>query len=115
MIAYKVVTAINKRYYSYNEVGIYKVTYNINSWSFPKIGKLFVFKRLKDAKSFGGIGLHTKYFRCQVKGLQKGKSSTTYYNKVDFWDKVENGEVDCDFGVTGTYYTKAVKLLKEIK
>ena len=65
---YKLCTIVNDRYYSYFAKGIWRLEYHVGEWTYPAIGKLFVYTSIDEAlgelKATGRRDLAV--FKCNV-------------------------------------------------
>ena len=113
MIAYKVLNSDQRSAVASGEASVY---YGKNQWTLPKFnGRLFVFKRLKDAQDF-----RTKtqqVWRCEVPSLKRIKHIAPYFSVKEmmrFWDKETLETVKKMDAPEGSYTAPKVKLLKEL-
>ena len=78
---YKVVRVVGKKYYSFTRgLERFEVKYEIGKAVKAKIGKLFIFKRLKDAKLFLSYMKFDRHdysiLKVEVKGVEKAEKSS---------------------------------------
>lgn len=98
--------------------GSYNVTYTVGEWVEAPIGKLFVFKELKDAHSFIGKTIfkrNFKIFKCETGKTKKmercAQAITPSITK--FWKKKTAPYQDLK-APKGTYGTNKIKLVEEV-
>lgn len=113
MIAYKVLDSDQRSAVVSGEASIY---YGQNQWTLPKFnGRLFVFKRLKDARDFKTID--QRVWRCEVPSLTSIKEIAPYFSVTDmirFWDKETVEAVKKMSPPQGSYTAPKVKLLNKL-
>lgn len=111
---YKVV---GKNLSSLNQ-GFNKVQYARNVTSYPKIGKLFVFKNIEDAESFVVLEYWYKIFKCEVTNPHGIKRISSYPSQdAIFWkQKAQKKHIDVPTmkAPKGTYVCDSVKLIEEM-
>lgn len=92
----------------------HRIIYRHNKWVYPRIGKLFVFKRLSDAEMFTYefSCWRPKIFGCEVENPQYQSRVAMSWCIGDFW--ANNGFAMTDIAPKGTYICDAVKILGEI-
>lgn len=119
MIAYKVVMPWNDKLVSVMAGGTARVEYKIGEICRPVMRDsfLFVFKELKDAKSF--VGNFEMLFECEVPHLTPLDRIGDYHNygkMLSFWHdiKMKHGGALYDKAPTGTYVTPWVRLIQRV-
>ena len=85
-IAYKLVDVENGEYFSSSARQEFQLNYAVEKITKPKIGKLFVFKRLKDAKIFAPYAGH-RILRCKVTNLKKKRVIFAWECVLDCWSE----------------------------
>lgn len=118
--------AFEKTLHSASISGPASISYKLNKWTLPIIkgSKIFVFKKLSDARSFANK--YEKIFKCQVQNpeiIKEALHSDSFTNNRDipklitFWKRFSKKQ-DCKTRFiipSGTFVVDAVKLLKEVK
>jgi len=94
------------------------VKYKPYEWAYPKLkgSKLFVFKRLADARKIARNMHRGVIFRCRTKGLEEGFWCSEYMmeqNIKDFW--LFNYKAYPALTPPGTYCASAVMLTEKVE
>ena len=128
MIGYKIVREENGKLISTikESLGEYTVKYKLHEKVYPKVGKLFVFSDIGNAKSFlfslniYKINRKYKIFRCRYKKSKYQNRYIIWYPTIcddfeDFWGKRTKYKSD-DFTkiLKGTVFADWVMLLEEV-
>ena len=118
-IAYKILKIENGVLKSIsNQRNPFILEYKLGEITIPKIGKMFCFKELNDAKRYlievSGFSWD-KYslYECIVEGLiEMPFYADSYPDIQDFWEKGEHKDIQL---IRGTYGCDSLYLTKEIK
>jgi len=107
---------------SYVITGFYKVHYSIGKWVKPKVGKLFCFDNIEEAKFLAGD--KDKIFECEAKNPQRYCGlilcgSRDKKSIREFWsfycEEQDTMKLPLLFASEHTVLADAVKLIKEVK
>ena len=107
---YKIVYNKNGRHFSAITEGEYRLEYKVGETTIPKIGKIFVFNTIEDAKNFGFCN-SSKLFTCEVTNPIRALYRSWSLDFPSFWN-LNKHTVEVPLG---TYYVDSCKLLKEVK
>lgn len=107
---------------SYAVTGFYKVHYSIGKWVKPKVGKLFCFDNIEEAKFLAGD--KDKIFECEAKNPQRycglilcgrrdKKSIREFWNF--YYAEQDTIKLPLVLASEHTVLADAIKLIKEVK
>lgn len=97
--------------------------YKRGTWIRPRIGKVFLFKNKRVAKSF--VLPNEVVFECEASGVEyvSREFVKELSERDSFWQRVERGEIklgkkydvlQCDWLPAGTVLADKIKLIKEV-
>lgn len=114
---FKVCRRIGRELFSSIVSNKYRLTYAKGKWTFPVIGKIFVFDSLEAAKKFAEFSFSGSYaiYPCEVKNPVESFQCSSNFLEEDF-DKFWLGEASKMFIVAtppGTWTVDAVKIFGE--
>src|SRR5690606_16007204 len=122
---YKAVRIVNDKYYSwatsrgfnltYEQEKKFKLEYELDKWTVPNLGKLFVFSDL-----YSAIDLDSHYnycekaiFECEILGEPDHKDQIPYIRTIeDFWNNVKLTYMDLFTTPANTLLVDAIKPTK---
>lgn len=118
---YKVIRKSGSKMYSLNSNGFYELEYKLDSWTEPKIGKIFIFKELADAISFKAVmqypfrGIILEIYTCEVENAAPMERCAMCIGQsiTKFW-KGKTKPYHDQRTPKGTYGADKVKLLEKI-
>lgn len=100
----------------------YSLTYKVNEWTYPKIGKIFCFKNLNDAIRYNGSICYEKpIFKAIATNVYKPNKIAKFHCACikEFWDS--NGEKDFYLtkdtccGIKNTYLCDKLMLKERVE
>ena len=111
MQVYKLVRVIDGRFYSPIALGDWRLEYRIGEIIRPKIGKLFVFANLEDARNYP-VWFEKDIFVCEAENAEK---ATTIASPgwPEMWEAFWDGRLFTTYLATpNTYMCDSLKVLE---